>query len=119
MHPSPKGIALALKESALPPVRIEKPSKAPKRTGREKCCATCDRPFTLQPGEKYFDCPTCYEKKAAAQKNKKYSSTRVLTQICCVQCGATEFVGFVPDDLSNVLCGSCFSEKVREQKIKK
>jgi len=99
-------------------VKLEKPSLHQKKGLREKCCATCGKPFTLEPGQKFFDCPNCYQKKISMQKPKKLSGTRVLTQIRCAACGAVEFVAFVPDDLTNVLCGNCFKQ-AREQKKQK
>jgi CxxC-x17-CxxC domain-containing protein len=99
-------------------VKIEKPSVHQKKRAREKCCATCGKPFALEPDQKFFDCPACYQKKISSQKPRKRSETKVLTQIRCASCGVAEFVGFVPDDLTNVLCGACFKQ-AREQKKQK
>jgi len=110
---------LASEESKLPPVRIEKPSARPKADIRQKCCATCGRPFSLEPGQKFFDCPACYKKKMSQQKPKKTLRSRVLTQIQCASCGNIDFIGFVPDDPGAALCNPCFAKRVREQKNQK
>ncbi|MDR0498798.1 MAG: hypothetical protein LBH03_03555 [Holophagales bacterium] len=99
-------------------IKIEKPSARQKKGGREKCCATCGKPFALEPGQKFFDCPACYQKKLSKQKPRKLSTTRVLTRIHCASCGEVEFVSFVPDDSTTVLCSTCFKQ-VREQKKQK
>jgi len=110
---------LTSKESKPVPVRVEKPIARPKKDVRQKCCATCGRPFSLEPGQRFFDCPGCYQKKKSQQKPQKNSETRVLTQIQCASCGIMDFVGFVPDDPASVLCGVCFAKRAREQKSKK
>jgi CxxC-x17-CxxC domain-containing protein len=107
---------LDTKETKTPSIRIEKPLANVGKRLREKQCATCGRLFTLEPGQKFFDCPVCYQKKIALQRPKKTHGAKVLTQIQCASCGAVEFVRFVPDDPKSVLCRSCFVNQSREQK---
>ena len=104
------------KEQEAPSVKIEKPGSRPKKESREKCCTTCGRPFTLEPGKKFFDCPHCYQKKKSSQIPERITGASVLTKINCATCGKAEFVGFVPDDPLTVLCGACFSKMRREQR---
>ena len=110
---------MTTEESKPIPIKIEKPSPHRKKGEREKCCATCGKPFTLEPDKKFFDCPACYQKKSSAQKAKKRSETKVINQIQCASCGMIEFIGFVPDDPTSVLCKRCFTNRVREQKKRK
>ena len=104
------------KESLEPQIRLEKPSSRPPKDIRSKTCATCERPFSLAAGQKYFDCPECYQKKMSAARSKRAKESKVLTQIRCASCGAVEFVRFVPDDPNTVLCRPCFVKRAKEQK---
>jgi len=101
-----------------PAIRVEKPSSRPTNAARQKLCATCGRPFDLQPGQKFFDCPDCYQSKMSAQRyaSTNMKKTRVLTRIKCMSCGAAEFVAFVPEDPETVLCRRCFASLVKEQR---
>lgn len=103
-------------ESLTPKIRIEKPSSRPVKDVRSKTCATCERPFSLGAGQKYFDCPECYQKKMSAARSRKARESKVLTQILCASCGAVEFVRFVPEDPKTVLCRPCFVKRAKEQK---
>jgi CxxC-x17-CxxC domain-containing protein len=109
---------LDTKESLEPQIRIEKPSSRPTKDVRSKTCATCERPFSVEAGQKYFDCPECYQKKMSAARSRKAKESKVLTQILCASCGAVEFVRFVPDDPKTVLCRPCFVKQAKEQKKK-
>ena len=99
-----------------PAVRVEKPSGRPIKMTRQKICATCGQVFDLLPGQKYFDCPDCYQNKMTEQRLAHAKRTRVLTKINCCACGAPEFVTFVPDDPGSVLCRACFSKRSKEQR---
>lgn len=110
---------MALEETTAVPVRVEKPSQRPKRDVREKICSTCGRVFSLTAEQKFFDCPSCYQKKMALLRPINSGDTKVLTQIQCASCGATEFVRFVPEDPKSVLCRPCFAKQPREPKIDK
>ena len=108
---------LPTEESKAPPIKVQKPSQRPINDLRDKACATCGRVFKLEPGQKFFDCPFCYRQKIAAQRRTGRLGTTVLTQINCASCGAVEFVRFVPEDPSTVLCRPCYVKKAREQKL--
>jgi CxxC-x17-CxxC domain-containing protein len=82
-------------------------------------CATCGCIFDILPGQKYFDCPDCYQNKMTEQRLANAKKTRVLAQIVCHSCGALEFVSFVPEDPGTVLCRPCFAKRQREQKEQK
>ncbi|MCL1894411.1 MAG: hypothetical protein FWG02_09285 [Holophagaceae bacterium] len=110
---------MGIKESQVASIKVVKPSQRPKRDVREKACATCGRVFSLEPEQKFFDCPACYKKKVVEQRPKKNTRTTVLTKIQCFSCGASEFVRFVPEDPKSVLCRPCFAKRAREQKINK
>lgn len=98
-------------------VRVQKRDNTAAPTLREKLCATCGKPFKLQPDEKFFDCPTCYRKNQAPRKTTKRGEARVLVQIKCSACGITEFLNFAPTDPATALCRTCFSAQKREQKL--
>ena len=110
---------MATEESKAVPVKIEKHSERAKKDLREKMCATCGRIFALEPGQKFFDCPACYQKKIYRQKPSNPFEAKVISQIQCASCGAVEFVRFVPEDPKTVLCRSCFVHQAREQKKQK
>lgn len=94
-------------------VRVQKREvKAPAL--REKICATCGKPFQLEPGQKFFDCPACYRRKQLPQKPVRKSGARALVQIHCAQCGAEEYLEFVPQDPGTALCSACFAARKRE-----
>lgn len=90
----------------LPGVRVTKRATEPDPR-REKACAQCGRDFLLEPGQKFYLCPTCYQK-AFKPKRKKAQDTQVLTQITCAACGKREFLPFLPEDPSKALCQACF-----------
>lgn len=98
-------------------VRVQKRDNNAAPTLREKLCATCGKPFKLQPDEKFFDCPACYQKNQAPRKPHKRGEARVLVQITCAGCGTIEFLGFAPTDPATALCRTCFSAQKREQKL--
>lgn len=98
-------------------VRVQKRVAGATPALRDKLCATCGRPFKLQPDEKFFDCPRCHQKNQAPRKPRKQGEAQVLVQITCAQCGIQEFVGFTPTDPAAALCRTCFSAQKREQKL--
>jgi CxxC-x17-CxxC domain-containing protein len=112
-------VDLDAKETKTVAIRLEKPSASPGKKPREKQCATCGKLFALGPGQKFFDCPICYQQKITLQRSKKTRGAKVLTQIQCASCGAVEFVRFVPDDPKSVLCRPCFVKQGQEQKGQK
>jgi CxxC-x17-CxxC domain-containing protein len=103
-------------EGKPPTVRVQKPQGRATKTARQKECATCGQVFDLQPGQKFFDCPDCYQNKMTEQRLAGAKRTRVLTRIECRDCGAQEFVTFVPEDPATVLCRACFARQARERK---
>jgi predicted RNA-binding Zn-ribbon protein involved in translation (DUF1610 family) len=103
-------------EGKAPAVRLSKPSDRSTRAVRQKACATCGQVFDLQLGQKFFDCPDCYQNKMTEQRFANAKATRVLARISCCDCGAVEFVSFVPDDPTTVLCRPCFNRQVKEQR---
>jgi CxxC-x17-CxxC domain-containing protein len=103
-------------EGKKPAVRVVKPSERPIKTTRQKECATCGQIFDLLPGQRYFDCPDCYQNKMTEQRFANAKKTRVLTKIACRSCGAVEFVTFVPEDPGTVLCRSCFSKQAKAKR---
>jgi CxxC-x17-CxxC domain-containing protein len=103
-------------EGKAPAVRVSKPSDRPTNAARQKACATCGQIFDLLPGQKFFDCPDCYQNKMTEQRFASAKRTRVLTRIACRECGASEFVTFVPEDPGSVLCRPCFARRAREQR---
>jgi len=116
--PVPKDESAAPAQLGAPgSVRVQKRDNNAPPALREKLCATCGKPFKLQPDEKYFDCPACYRKNQAPRKPKKRGEAQVLVQIKCAACGTVEFLGFAPTDPATALCRACFSAQKREQKL--
>lgn len=84
---------------------------------REKLCATCGKPFQLTPDQKYYLCPNCYRKaQPPPKKSTRKGAAQVLIQIHCVECGAEEYLDFVPSDPNATYCRACFSKRKREPK---
>lgn len=98
-------------------VRVQKRDNTAAPALREKLCATCGKPFKVQPDEKFFDCPACYRKNQGPRKVKNRNEAQVLVQITCAACGTVEFLGFAPTDPATALCRACFSAQKREQKL--
>ena len=116
--PVPQNPSAAPVQSGAPgEVRVQKRDNTAAPTLREKLCATCGRPFKLQPDEKFFDCPVCYRKNQAPRKTTKRGEARVLVQITCAACGTVEFLGFAPTDPATALCRVCFAAQKRELKL--
>ncbi len=99
-------------------VRVQKwQSTAP--TGlRIKTCDRCGRTFELAPEEKFFQCRDCYEQEARRQQGKRKRGTAILSLIHCAECGAEEYLDFIPSDPAEALCKACFGRRRREQKAK-
>lgn len=106
-----------LQSGAPGTVRVQKRDHSAAATLREKLCATCGKPFTVTPEQKFFACPDCYRKSLPPHKSKKRGEAQVLVQIQCAQCGTKEFLSFAPTDPKEVLCRACFSKRKREQKL--
>jgi len=84
---------------------------------REKLCATCGKPFQLSPEQKYYLCPDCYRKtQPAPKKSSRKGEAQVLIQIHCAECGAEEYLDFVPSDPKATYCRSCFAKRKRDPK---
>ena len=98
-------------------MRVQKRDPSAPPEPREKLCATCGKPFTVTPDERFFACPDCYRKSLPPHKSKKRGEAQVLVQIECAQCGAKEFLSFAPTDPKTVLCRACFSKQKRELKL--
>lgn len=99
-------------------VRVQKwQPQAP--TGlRIKTCDRCGKNFELAPEEKFFLCRDCYEQEARRQQGKKKRGTAILSLIRCAECGAEEYLDFIPSEPAEALCRTCFTRKRREQKPK-
>jgi NMD protein affecting ribosome stability and mRNA decay len=93
-------------------VKVQK--RQPSQTPREKLCATCGRPFLLEPDQKFFDCPRCYKKAHPVHKPSRQGTTQVLIQITCLECGTIEYLDFAPPDPSASLCRACYTKLKRE-----
>jgi CxxC-x17-CxxC domain-containing protein len=95
-------------------VMVQKRAGLPKTEDREKLCATCGKPFTLSPEQKYFLCPRCYQKSLPPRKTSRPGETQLLIQIQCPDCGTEEYVGFVPQDPQATFCKACFAKRKRK-----
>lgn len=97
-------------------VRLQKPTPtAPSPGLREKICSSCGSVFKLTPDKKFFLCPECYAREFRRNARAHSPGTQVLTQITCVECGAKEYLGFVPQEPAQALCTACFGKRKREQ----
>lgn len=104
--------------TAVSGVRVQKwQPQAP--TGlRSKTCDRCGKTFELTTDEKFFLCRDCYEQEARRQQGKRKRGTAILSLIHCADCGAEEYLDFIPSDPAEALCRTCFTRKRREQKTK-
>lgn len=100
----------------LGPIKVQKRETEPKRELREKLCADCHRPFTITVDQKFFLCPACYQRRAPRKPVRK-GETKVLIQIKCVDCGAQDYLDFMPTDPTHAFCRACYLRRKREQKI--
>ena len=114
--PSPKAPDLP-RNPAPGSVMVQKRVEASEPALREKLCATCGKPFELTPDQKYYLCPSCYKKsQPPAKRAPKKGEAQVLIQIRCVECGAEEYLDFVPSDPKATYCRACFAKRKRELK---
>lgn len=98
-------------------VRVQKAQDClPDAPAREKQCSVCGRTFLLTPDQKFFMCPDCYQKDLLRKKATRRRGTQVLIQIQCPDCGATDYVEFVPQDPGTTYCRPCFERRRREPK---
>lgn len=98
-------------------VLVQKRTVNPEPTLREKLCATCGKPFQLTADQKFYLCPNCYRKaQPPPKKVNRKGEAQVLIQIHCVECGAEEYLDFVPSDPAATYCRACFSKRKREPK---
>jgi len=81
---------------------------------REKLCAVCGRPFELSAEQKFFICPDCHRKAQPPRKPARRNEAQILTQITCVECGAVEYLDFVPPDMHATYCHACFAKRRQE-----
>jgi DNA-directed RNA polymerase subunit RPC12/RpoP len=109
--PSPVPLAAGAALGAVKVVKRE--AKEPSRM-REKVCATCGRTFELEPDQKFFNCPECYRRSLPVRRASRRSEAQILAQITCVECGAVEYLDFVPPDLNATYCHSCFAKRRQE-----
>ena len=83
---------------------------------RTKVCDRCGRSFQLTPEEKFFICRECYEADLKRQQAKRKRGTSILSLIHCADCGAEEYLYFLPSDPAEALCRACYGKKRREQR---
>jgi len=95
-------------------VKIQKREVKEPSNQREKVCATCGQTFTLTPDQKFFNCPNCYRKAQPVRKPVRKSEAQILTQITCMECGAVEYLDFVPPDVHTTYCHACFTKRRQE-----
>lgn len=112
--PAPVPTASPLAGTELGAVKVQKREAKPPVQLREKVCATCGRTFQLEPEQKFFNCPYCYRKTHPVRKPARKSEAQILTQITCAECGAVEYIDFVPTDVHAAYCSACFAKKRRE-----
>ena len=93
---------------------VQKRGNSTVPTDREKLCATCGRPFTLADDQKFFICPQCYQKSLTPRKSPRQGEAQLLIQIHCADCGAEEYVNFVPQDPQTTYCKLCFAKRKRK-----
>lgn len=95
-------------------VKIQKREVKAPNPMREKVCATCGRTFELTPDQKFYNCPYCYRKTQPVRKPARRSEAQILAQITCVECGAVEYLDFVPPDRHATYCHACFAKRRQE-----
>jgi CxxC-x17-CxxC domain-containing protein len=100
-------------------VKVQKREVKEPDPTREKICATCGQAFPVTPDQKFFNCPHCYRKSQPVRKAPRKSEAQILTQITCMECGAVEYLDFVPTDVKATYCHSCFSKKRQELQASK
>lgn len=100
----------------IPPVKVQKRVDAPRAGLRDKLCADCHRPFTMAEDQKHFLCPACHQRRQTRRPVRK-GETRVLIQIKCVECGAQDYLDFVPPDPAKATCRACHLRLKREPKV--
>ena len=103
----PTGVLLTKRTAVAPP-----DPAAP----REKTCAECGHGFRVESGQKFYLCPDCYRRSFTYRRKGGQDAARVLTQITCASCGASEYLPFLPDDPTKALCRACFAKQRPEQK---
>ena len=115
-NPMPPGPAQP-RNPAPGSVMVQKRLTAQEPTLREKLCASCGRPFQLTPDQKFYLCPNCYKKsQPPVKKPSRKGEAQVLIQIHCAECGAEEYLDFVPADPKATYCRACFAKRRRDQK---
>jgi CxxC-x17-CxxC domain-containing protein len=95
-------------------VLVQKRGAVTEPTLRDKLCATCGKPFSVTPDQRFFMCPRCYQKSLPPRKSARQGETQLLTQIRCVECGIEEYVSFVPQDPQATYCRACFAKRKRK-----
>ena len=112
--PQPPGSANPDTAQDLGKVKIVKREVKEAINLREKVCATCGKTFELTPDQKFFNCPHCHRRSQPVRKPARKSEAQILTQITCIECGAVEYLDFVPTDVHATYCNSCFSKRRQE-----
>jgi hypothetical protein len=96
-------------------VRVQKRDVGAVSTLREKLCADCGRTFPVEVEQKFYLCAECYRRRFTRKPARK-GETQVLIQICCVDCGAQDYLDFMPADPAKAFCRACYHRKKREPK---
>jgi CxxC-x17-CxxC domain-containing protein len=107
--PAPKAAPVLLTKRT--PVAPPDP-KAP----REKICAECGVHFKVEAGQKFYLCADCYRRSFSYKRKGGKEAARILTHITCAECGAQEYLPFIPDDPAKALCRACFAKQRPEPK---
>ena len=114
VHMPPKKPNVPIQESTPAAVLVQKRETSAVTPNREKLCATCGRPFTLTPDQKFFLCARCYQKSLPLRKSVRKGNAQLLIQIRCVVCGAEEYISFVPADAQATYCKACYAQRKRK-----
>lgn len=83
---------------------------------REKICSDCGRRFKVEAGQKFYLCPDCYRRSFVYRKRGGPEAARILAHITCAQCGASDYLPFMPEDPAKALCKTCFAASRPEPK---
>ena len=83
---------------------------------REKICAECGIHFKVESGQKFYLCPDCYRRSFVYKRKGGREAARILTHITCAECGAQEYLPFVPEDPAKALCRTCYAKQKPEPK---
>jgi CxxC-x17-CxxC domain-containing protein len=102
-----------------PPVLLTKraPVAPPDpKAPRDKICSECGLRFRVESDQKFYLCPDCYRRSFVYKRKGGKDTARILTHITCADCGAQEYLPFVPEDPTKALCRACFAKSRPEPK---